>query len=181
MNKKYITTITIILVILVLAVAGFYVWQNANSKTANKIPQQIENDNSDNSVQVSDWAKYSQDDLMAMYNADWQNQAMYYKGLEGNYLIIDQGTAPDPRGLIIYDLSSKEEVLNERYSSPLDISANSVAFWSPTSAEPTGENCPDLSFWQGNGLGAEIESHVSFNLTTLTKSDLNETRCHAVQ
>jgi len=129
-----------------------------------------------------DWTKYSQDELMAMYNEDWKNQPMFFKDRRGNYLIIDMGTAPYPRGLLIFDLNSKKEVLNDRYSIPLDITDATVKYWMPTKEKVTAQNCPESAGWYENGLGAELETHISFDLKTLEKNDLGEQhRCRATQ
>ncbi|MCX6741495.1 MAG: hypothetical protein NTY61_03810, partial [Candidatus Parcubacteria bacterium] len=89
---------------------------------------------------TTDWTKYTNDQLMTMAYTDWKNQAMFFKGLEGNFLIIDQGTAPYPRGLIIYDLRSKKQVLSDRYSQPLDITSATVSYWNPTNQKVTAQN-----------------------------------------
>jgi len=130
---------------------------------------------------VVDWTKYSEDELMTMAEENWKTEAMFFKGISGNFLIIDQGTAPDPRGLIIYDLNAKKEVLSDKYSSPLDITSTAVSYWNPTSQKVTVQNCPDSVTWEKQGLGAEIEAYVSFDLTTLTKKDLGQTRCKVTQ
>ena len=37
--------------------------------------------------------------------------AEYFLGLQGDLLILDSGTGPDPRGLIIWDLKKQKKVL----------------------------------------------------------------------
>lgn len=128
------------------------------------------------------WAKYTSDQLMTMADKNWTSKAMFFKGLEGNFIIIDQGTAPYPRGLIIYDLNNKKEVFSDKYSQPLDITGATVNYWEPTTQKVTAVNCPELVNWAKEGLGAEMEKHVSFILTTLTLKDLSEAhRCMATQ
>lgn len=131
--------------------------------------------------QSDDWKKYSNDQLMAIADMDWNNKAMFFKGREGNFLIIDQGTAPDPRGLIIYDLIAKKQVFYDRYSKPLDITNITVSYWSPTEQVVTEQNCPNYLKWKSGGLGAEIESHIVLDFQTLTKKDLGQIRCQATQ
>lgn len=149
-----------------------YAWCEAKQKCIRHWEEKCE---------VSDWSKYTQDQLMAMYDKDWSSQPMFFKGLEKNYLIIDEGTAPPPRGLVIYDLNAKKEVLSDSYSPPLDITNNAVAYWNPINQKVTAENCPDSLKWLQEGLGAGMESHVSFDLATLTKKDLGQIRCQPRQ
>ncbi|HET8575222.1 MAG TPA: hypothetical protein VFM02_03585 [Candidatus Paceibacterota bacterium] len=101
--------------------------------------------------------------------------------LTGHFLILDSGTAPDPRGLSVYDLQNDQKTYTGKYSKPVQVSSGSLTFWEPTDAEPTEENCPDLKQYQTNGLGAEIEKQVSLSLNTLAKDDLGPERCQAVQ
>lgn len=131
--------------------------------------------------QTADWSKYTQEQLMAMANPNWQNEAMFFKALAGNFLIIDQGTAPYPRGLLIYNLNLKRQVFSDRYSTPLDIKSDTINYWASTTQQVTVANCPDSAQWFASGLGAEIETHVSLNLSTLTKTNLEETRCRSMQ
>ncbi|MCX6719910.1 MAG: hypothetical protein NTV36_02275, partial [Candidatus Staskawiczbacteria bacterium] len=129
-----------------------------------------------------DWSKYTQDQLLSMVKKEpWYAEQTYYKGLVNNFLILDQGTAPYPRQLIIYDLTAKKEVLFDAYSVPLDITSNAVAYWNVTNQKITAENCPDSVQWIKEGLGAEIESHVSFDFLTLKPKELGQTRCRPTQ
>ena len=102
-------------------------------------------------TQPTDWTKYTHDQLMGMVDSDWKNKPMYFKGLEGNFLIIDQGTSPGPRGIIIYDLNAKKQVLSDSYSQPLDITSTAVGYWNPTAQKVTVQNCPDSVKWTQEG------------------------------
>jgi len=131
---------------------------------------------------INNWSNYNQEQLMNMVkNEPWYTDFTYYKGLSNNFLVLDQGTAPYPRGIIVYDLSAKKTVLQDQYSIPLDINTNEITYWMPTTIKVTNENCPESVEWAKNGLGAGIESYVSFNLTTLVKKDLGKTRCKPMQ
>ena len=98
-----------------------------------------------------------------------------------NYLLIDNGTAPDPRGLTFFDLNKCEKVFSTRYSKPIDISNDSVTYWEPISTKPNNINCPNLATWKSSGLGAAIESHVTIDLKDLSKKDLNQFLCAPTQ
>lgn len=124
--------------------------------------------------EIADWKA-------VVENEPWYNEATFYKGLAGNFLILDQGTAPFPRGLIIYDLSAKKTILQDEYSLPLDIKSDEITYWTPTSIKVTAENCPEAENWYKDGLGAEIEKYVFFDLKTLTKKDLGQLRCQPTQ
>lgn len=103
--------------------------------------------------------------------------AEYTLALENNFLILDSGTGPDPRGLIIYNLSSRKKVYTDEYFQPVLIQNNTINYWSPTSQKATNENCPKLNEYTSSGLGAGIDSHVVLDLLTLSKKELEEYRC----
>ena len=107
--------------------------------------------------------------------------AEFFLATTTDYLLIDSGTAPDPRGLTFYDLNKCEKVLTVRYSRPVDVTDVSVTYWEPVEIKPTIANCPDLATWTTEGLGAGIESHVTVSLNDLSKKSLNQFRCSARQ
>lgn len=102
-------------------------------------------------------------------------------GVTGKFLIVDSGTAPPPRGLIIYDLDAQTSTYGDTYSEPLTIATDSVTYWASTRQAVTAANCPDLAQYTKDGLGAVIESHVTLDLTKLIKTSLGEFRCEPTQ
>ena len=107
--------------------------------------------------------------------------ADYVLALENNLLILDEGTGPSPRGLVIYNLDTSKKVYTGIYSTPIDIENNSIYYWSGTKTPVTTENCPDSKEWEKDGLGSAIEEYVSLDLTTLTETKLGQFRCSARQ
>ena len=106
---------------------------------------------------------------------------MYFLAFEGDFLILDIGTAPDPRILSIYDLNSRKEVYTDYYSKPIVVENNTISYWNPIKEKVTEDNCPKLTEYTSMGLGAEIESHVLLSLNTFDKKELGEYRCRARQ
>jgi hypothetical protein len=108
-------------------------------------------------------------------------QAEYFLAISDHFLILDSGTAPYPRGLIVYDLNARKIVFTDKYSAPFSANGNFINYWNPTKTAPTSPNCPQLADYTKNGLGAEIEASTTLNLSNLTKQNLGEYRCSAVQ
>jgi len=108
-------------------------------------------------------------------------EATYFLALTDNFFILDRGTAPSPRGLIVYDLASHKEVYAGQYAGPLTVSNDTIIYWAPTDKEVTIDNCPELNDFLVGGLGAGIDTYVSLNLSSLTKIELEEYRCSARQ
>ena len=101
--------------------------------------------------------------------------------LENNFLILDEGTGPFPRGLLIYDLSSRKKVLEDSYSEPFNIKNNIINYWTETTIKANEENCSTYKVNEENFMGSAIETRVSLDLLTLVKKELGEYRCSATQ
>lgn len=107
--------------------------------------------------------------------------AEYFLTFTDNFLVLDKGTAPEPRGLIVYDLRSRKIVFTDSYAKPVTVSGDSIIYLSKTSIKPTIANCPSLNDYTKNGLGAVIMSKITVDLSTLDKKDLGPTVCLATQ
>lgn len=107
--------------------------------------------------------------------------AEYVMAIENNFLILDSGTGPDPRGLIIYDLNTRKKIYDDSYSKPVSISNNVIEYWTETKKIVTKENCPEYWSLEDGGVWAAIDARVSLNLLTLTKKESVEYRCSARQ
>ncbi len=107
--------------------------------------------------------------------------AEYFLALEDNFLILDSGTAPEPRGLIVYDVTQEEKVFEDTYSSPVMVEDGTLRYWHTSTTEPTAAHCPQLTEWESYGLSAAMESLVELDLNTLEITELDELRCAARQ
>lgn len=107
--------------------------------------------------------------------------AEYFLAFTDNFLVLDKGTAPEPRGLVVYDLRSRKIVFNDSYAKPVEVKGDSITYWSKTTQKPTLQNCIELNNFTQNGLGAVIMSRVTVNLSTLIKVDSGDTLCKATQ
>lgn len=107
--------------------------------------------------------------------------AEYFFTFTDNFLVLDKGTAPEPRELVVYDLRSREMVFTDSYAKPVAVEGDSITYFSKTATKPTAENCAELDKYTENGLGAAIMSKVTVDLSSLAKKDAGETKCVAVQ
>lgn len=110
-------------------------------------------------------------------NAD----AEYFLAFTDDFLVLDQGTAPDPRGLVAYDLRSRTVVFTDTYAKPFSAQGNVITYLAKTSQKPTAQNCPSLDEYVKNGLGAAIMSKVTVDLATREKTDIGPAQCIATQ
>jgi|GEM_PF-2355588 len=107
--------------------------------------------------------------------------AEYFLDITNNFLILDSGTGPDNRKIIVYDLYTRKQVFSDTYDEFYESRGDTLKYWTPTKEKVVAENCPQLAEFSASGLGAEIQKHVSVDLLTLTKTDLGESRCQAIQ
>ncbi len=100
-----------------------------------------------------------------------------------NFILLDSGTGPPPRGMIIYDLAKRQKVFEDSYNLSWTegsgratlVVDNAIDYWSPIDTEVTPENCPEYQEFEGFGI--EMEAWVSLDLDTMKKSELGEYRC----
>lgn len=107
-------------------------------------------------------------------------KAEYFLGLQGSLLILDSGTAPEPRGLIVWDLEKRQKVFTGSYSPPYSIDSSRMRFWVQT-GEATDANCPQAAGWRAKGLGAALETETTLNFADLSLTPSASTRCSARQ
>jgi hypothetical protein len=108
-------------------------------------------------------------------------EAEYFLAFTDTFLVLDQGTAPEPRGLIVYDLNSRAITFTDSYAKPVTVTGDSITYFSVTTQKPTLINCPGLNEYTTNGLGAVIMGKVRVDLTTGTTTNLGEFVCKATQ
>ncbi len=104
-----------------------------------------------------------------------------FLALTDNFIILDAGTGPEPRGLIVYNLNTRKRVYDDSYGKPVLTQGDTVTYWSPIAEKATKANCSKFDEWTAQGLPPIIEAHVTLNLLDLTKKDLRENRCVPTQ
>jgi len=108
-------------------------------------------------------------------------QAEYFLAFTDNFLVLDKGTAPEPRGLIAYNLNSRKIVFTDSYAKPVSVEGDSITYFSKTNVKPVLENCILINSYTSSGLGAVVMSRITVNLSSLTKVDSGMTKCIATQ
>lgn len=106
--------------------------------------------------------------------------AEYFLALQGDLLILDSGTGPDPRGLVLWDLKKRQKAWSGTYSEPMEVKPDHLAYWMET-GEANDANCPERKEWESHGLGAAIETRVRLNLSDFSVTKFADTRCRSRQ
>jgi len=104
-------------------------------------------------------------------------------GKFARFLIIDQGTGPEPRGLVLLDFAARKSVYDDLYDNPLEVKGGVLRYWRPTEIKATKENCPKYDEWVAEGLPPIIERQVEVDLrlSTPTRIESKKLRCRPTQ
>ena len=103
--------------------------------------------------------------------------AEYFLAITNHFLIFDSGTAPDPRVMIVYDLSKRAKIYMDKYSKPTLTKDNLVSYWTPTDKKVTITSCPKMNEYISGGLGVGIDVYITLDMNTLIKKESGEYRC----
>jgi hypothetical protein len=106
-----------------------------------------------------------------------QDDAIYLMGLVGRYVVLDRGTGPSGRDLILYDALYRRRAYVDGYSRPISISEEGIIYWQPTTEKATKSNCPEFDLLSSYGGKVSIERRVRLNPALLSLTDLGEKRC----
>jgi hypothetical protein len=106
------------------------------------------------------------------------DDANFFFGLAGDYLFIDSGTGPEPRGLTIYSLSKKKKVYTDSYSQPITLGKDRrLDFYKPSEKDGDLKDCREASKWQAEQLGVGWDQRVILDLTTMREMTVGRLRC----
>jgi hypothetical protein len=115
---------------------------------------------------------------------DWRlprSDAERFKAFAGTLILIDNGTGPSGRQLLIADPAQRQLVRRLAYTKLVSADAQTVVVWRATQRPATPENCPQLQAWKAQLLSATIEEKVQLTLPALRETVLPEQRCTARQ
>ena len=121
--------------------------------------------------------------LYAALSGDFEirnENAEYLLALQPPLLILDSGTAPEPRGLIVWDLDQRRKVYSGSYSPPYSIDREGMRFWIQ-SGPGTDADCPQAAEWRAKGLGTAVETEVRLVFADYRVVQSEAIRCSARQ
>lgn len=105
----------------------------------------------------------------------------YFDKLVGRYLVLDSGTGPDIRGIIVYDLNKKSKVYEGlKAGGKVAVSGATLTYWEPQQqVAVTAANCPKLGEYEKLGMGAGIQAKVTLTLgdDSMVQKEAGETEC----
>lgn len=108
----------------------------------------------------------------------------FFYGIYDDFMFIDSGTGPDPRGLDVIDLSQKKNVFSGSYSQPIALDKDRrLTYYLEVDEKKLKKkpDCPEAEEWKKNNLGIAYEEKVSLDLKTLKIAHSGVLRCAARQ
>ena len=113
----------------------------------------------------------------------WQipnENAEYYLGQTGKFLVLDSGTAAQMRDLVIWDLAERKKIKTFSYEAPAQLKAYDLNYWVRSKDRVTAANCPNLKELKTMGLGQAIDYQETLNLRTMQITKSQKSRCSGV-
>ncbi len=99
--------------------------------------------------------------------------AEYFAGLRGHFLVLDSGTGPDARGVIVLDLRTRRRTYSGLYADfEPSVRGDTLALWQPYDLPAPHPGCPHVS-----GLGDGIDSLIWLDLRTGRTRFAGRVRC----
>lgn len=108
--------------------------------------------------------------------SDLYSYNQFFSYINDNFLILNEGTGSN-RTVRVFDLEKQKDIYSDDYHGELVLQDNILIYWRATKDIPNKENCSRVDEYIKGGMGAQIETKVSLNLTDLTKKEFEEFRC----
>jgi hypothetical protein len=113
----------------------------------------------------------------------WQipnENAEYYLGQTGKFLVLDSGTAAQMRDLVIWDLAERKKLKTLSYEEPAQLKTYNLNYWVRSKDKVSAANCPNLKELQKMGLEQAIDYQETLNLRTMQINKSQKSRCSGV-
>lgn len=106
----------------------------------------------------------------------------WFSGISGDHALVDIGTGPSGRVLVVYDLKHKKVGFKGGYFGEPSISNGMLVFDRMVSEKEAGNiNCPEKEEWKKQQLGIGYGQRVEYDLQTGAANNKQEFKCYAVQ
>ena len=111
-------------------------------------------------------------------------EAHHFAGVKQDLLFVDNGTAPNGRSVLIYDINQKKLLYKRRYEAELNINENKLNYLTPVDTRRirlSADVCPNKDKWEKQGLGVGYGKYMAFDLATKEEIELGAYGCYPIQ
>jgi hypothetical protein len=117
-----------------------------------------------------------------IFKLEDEEEANYYIGIMGDYLLVDFGTGPD-RGFSVYNLAKGSLVFRGIDVGDLKVRDGRKVFrlWVSSGQEATARNCPDFDENRKGGLMSMVQREADLTLSSGKVTPTGKVRCVPTQ
>lgn len=111
-------------------------------------------------------------------------EAHHFFGVKNNFLFVDNGTGPNGRTIVVFDLTTRQNIHEARYEKDISIQANKMTYLAPIDTRNIRLRdtvCPDKDKWEKQGLSAGYAQYVEFDFQTKEEKQTGNYSCYPIQ
>jgi hypothetical protein len=111
-------------------------------------------------------------------------EAHHFFGIKNNFLFVDNGTGPNGRTIVVYDLNSRQNIHEARYEKDISVQSNKMTYLAPIDTRNIRLRdtvCPDKDKWEKQGLSAGYAQYVEFDFQTKQENQTGNYSCYPIQ
>ncbi len=119
-------------------------------------------------------------DVFNIKNTD----AHHFFGIKKDLLFVDNGTGPNGRSVLIYDLKKHALIHEAKYEAEMTIEQDKLTYKTPIDTRNIrlmASVCPDKDKWEKQGFGVGYAMIMVFDLTTKEVVSTGEYSCFPIQ
>ena len=111
-------------------------------------------------------------------------EAYHFFGIKNDLLFVDNGTGPNGRSFLVYDLATRKMIHEDHYEAEISIKNNKIMYLTPIDTRNIrlrASVCPNSEKWEKQGLGVGYAQIISFDLKTKESEETGEYSCFPIQ
>lgn len=111
-------------------------------------------------------------------------EAHHFFGIKNDFLFIDNGTGPNGRTIVVYDLKTRQNIHEARYEKDISLNESKMTYLAPIDTRNIrlrDSVCPDKDKWEKQGLSAGYAQYVEFDFKTQEATQTGNYSCYPIQ
>ncbi len=124
--------------------------------------------------------KTGEKDVFNIKNTD----AHHFFGIKQDLVFVDNGTGPNGRSVLIYDMKTRKLIRETAYEAEISIEEGKMTYKTPIDTRNIrlmASVCPDKDKWEKQGFGVGYAMIMVFDLTTKEVVSTGEYTCFPIQ